>query len=99
MLKTISISFFSRTNSLRRVKNGTKDWKVKDISIDKASDALNSLNINSNRNSANLTGTELSPAVLAQANWTFVEKLLKVIWDFTKHFYFFFLNYFQFLGL
>lgn len=31
-----------------------------------------------NRLSANLTSVELSPALIAQANWTFVEKLLKV---------------------
>lgn len=46
-----------------------------------------------NRLSANLTSVELSPALIAQANWTFVEKLLKVIHylyvveDITKYIY------------
>ncbi|XP_021707932.1 DENN domain-containing protein 5A isoform X3 [Aedes aegypti] len=71
----------SRGSSLRRVKNGSK-WKVKEISLDggggggsgnKENDGGNK----SNRNSANLTGTEISPALMAQANWAFVEKLLK----------------------
>lgn len=71
-----------RGSSLRRVKNGSK-WKVKEISLDggggggsgnKENDGGNK----SNRNSANLTGTEISPALMAQANWAFVEKLLKV---------------------
>lgn len=75
---------FSRGSSLRRVKNGGSKWKVKEISLDgggngggvgnKENDGGNK----SNRNSANLSGTEISPALLAQANWTFVEKLLKV---------------------
>lgn len=69
--KTFSSKFnYFRGNSLRRVKNGIK-WRVKDISIDQTNQL--------NRNSANLSTTELSPALLAQANWTFVEKLLKVI--------------------
>ncbi|XP_053684603.1 DENN domain-containing protein 5B [Sabethes cyaneus] len=71
----------SRGNSLRRVKNGSK-WKVKEISLDGggggSSNKENDGGGNkSNRNSANLSGTEISPALLAQANWTFVEKLLK----------------------
>ncbi|XP_058837944.1 DENN domain-containing protein 5B isoform X3 [Topomyia yanbarensis] len=67
----------SRGNSLRRVKNGSK-WKVKEISLDGGGNKENDGGGNkSNRNSANLSGTEISPALMAQANWTFVEKLLK----------------------
>jgi len=62
-----------RGNSLRRVKNGNK-WRAKEISLDQKPTNLNNLN----RLSANLTSTELSPALIAQANWTFVERLLKV---------------------
>ncbi|XP_058173440.1 DENN domain-containing protein 5B [Anopheles ziemanni] len=68
----------SRGNSLRRVKNGSTKWKLKEISLDDTDGNK------SNRNSANLTGTEISPALLAQANWTFVEKLLKDIKSKTK---------------
>ncbi|KXJ77369.1 hypothetical protein RP20_CCG007773 [Aedes albopictus] len=73
----------SRGSSLRRVKNGGgSKWKVKEISLEgggvggsgnKENDGGNK----SNRNSANLSGTEVSPALMAQANWAFVEKLLK----------------------
>ncbi|XP_052890576.1 DENN domain-containing protein 5B [Anopheles moucheti] len=69
----------SRGNSLRRVKNGSTKWKVKEISLDGDADGNKS-----NRNSANLSGAEISPALLAQANWTFVEKLLKDIKSKTK---------------
>ncbi|XP_049544581.1 DENN domain-containing protein 5A isoform X2 [Anopheles darlingi] len=79
----------SRGNSLRRVKNGSTKWKVKEISLDGAtigaSTGKDPADGNkSNRNSANLSGTEISPALLAQANWTFVEKLLKDIKSKTK---------------
>lgn len=60
--------YFYRGNSLRRVKNGNK-WRAKEISIDQKQ---------MNRLSANLSTAEVSPALLAQANWTFVERLLKV---------------------
>ncbi|XP_067645508.1 DENN domain-containing protein 5B isoform X3 [Eurosta solidaginis] len=67
----------SRGNSLRRVKNGNK-WRAREISIDqKSTNALNRL-------SANLSTLEVSPALLAQANWTFVERLLKDIKSKTK---------------
>ncbi|XP_038107327.1 DENN domain-containing protein 5B isoform X3 [Culex quinquefasciatus] len=66
----------SRGNSLRRVKNGSK-WKVKEISLDGGNKENDGGGNKSNRNSANLSGTEISPALMAQANWTFVEKLLK----------------------
>lgn len=58
-----------RGNSLRRVKNGT-NWRAKDIPLD--------VKPTSSRNSANLSTTEMSPSLIAQANWTFVERLLKV---------------------
>uniref|UniRef100_A0A182J8D9 Uncharacterized protein n=1 Tax=Anopheles atroparvus TaxID=41427 RepID=A0A182J8D9_ANOAO len=85
----------SRGNSLRRVKNGSTKWKLKEISLDGGGTANPTSNTTSglskdtdgnksNRNSANLTGTEISPALLAQANWTFVEKLLKDIKSKTK---------------
>lgn len=71
---------------MRRVKNGSTKWKVKEISLDGGGNATNNVpglskdsdGNKSNRNSANLSGAEISPALLAQANWTFVEKLLKV---------------------
>ncbi|XP_058466910.1 DENN domain-containing protein 5B isoform X3 [Malaya genurostris] len=66
----------SRGSSLRRVKNGSK-WKVKEISLDSGNKENDGGGNKSNRNSANLSGTEISPALMAQANWTFVEKLLK----------------------
>ncbi|XP_075163800.1 DENN domain containing pinstripe isoform X1 [Haematobia irritans] len=69
----------SRGNSLRRVKNGNK-WRAKEINFDQKPIANNALN----RLSANLTNTELSPALIAQANWTFVERLLKDIKSKTK---------------
>lgn len=71
---------FNRGNSLRRFKNGSK-WRTKEISIDGKPPTFSSSSAAAaaaNRNSANLSTTELSPALLAQANWTFVEKLLKV---------------------
>ncbi|EAL41523.3 AGAP011351-PA [Anopheles gambiae str. PEST] len=82
----------SRGNSLRRVKNGSTKWKVKEISLDGGGNATNNVpglskdsdGNKSNRNSANLSGAEISPALLAQANWTFVEKLLKDIKSKTK---------------
>ncbi|KAM7356859.1 DENN domain containing pinstripe [Cochliomyia hominivorax] len=69
----------SRGNSLRRVKNGNK-WRAKEINFDQKP----TTNIALNRLSANLTNTELSPALIAQANWTFVERLLKDIKSKTK---------------
>lgn len=69
---------------MRRVKNGSK-WRAKEIAIDGKPPAFSSSSAAAaaaaaaaNRNSANLSTSELSPALLAQANWTFVEKLLKV---------------------
>ncbi|XP_059607628.1 DENN domain-containing protein 5B isoform X1 [Phlebotomus argentipes] len=62
----------SRGNSLRRVKNGGK-WRVKEISLEGKPPETP----NSNRPSASLTASEMNPTLLAQANWTFVEKLLK----------------------
>jgi len=54
------------------VKNGNK-WRAREISLDQkpGSNAINRL-------SANLTTADVSPALIAQANWTFVERLLKV---------------------
>lgn len=72
----ICIYLFSkfRGSSLRRVKNGNK-WRAKEINLEqKTNVSSNALN----RLSANLSTTELSPALIAQANWTFVERLLKV---------------------
>ncbi|XP_043648043.1 DENN domain-containing protein 5B isoform X1 [Drosophila teissieri] len=68
----------SRGNSLRRVKNGNK-WRAREISLDQkpGSNAINRL-------SANLTTADVSPALIAQANWTFVERLLKDIKSKTK---------------
>lgn len=68
-----------RGNSLRRVKNGSK-WRTKEISIDGKPPTFSSSNAAAakQKQSANLSTNELSPALLAQANWTFVEKLLKV---------------------
>ncbi|XP_017063491.1 DENN domain-containing protein 5B isoform X1 [Drosophila eugracilis] len=68
----------SRGNSLRRVKNGNK-WRAREISLDQkpSSNAINRL-------SANLTTADVSPALIAQANWTFVERLLKDIKSKTK---------------
>ncbi|XP_037943215.1 DENN domain-containing protein 5B isoform X2 [Teleopsis dalmanni] len=67
----------SRGNSLRRVKNGNK-WRAKEICLDpKTTNSVNRL-------SANLSTTEVSPALIAQANWTFVERLLKDIKSKTK---------------
>ncbi|TDG52574.1 hypothetical protein AWZ03_000807 [Drosophila navojoa] len=75
----------SRGNSLRRVKNGNK-WRAREISLDQK--PANSANCNSNaainRLSANLTTADVSPALIAQANWTFVERLLKDIKSKTK---------------
>ncbi|XP_055857093.1 DENN domain-containing protein 5B isoform X1 [Episyrphus balteatus] len=65
----------SRGNSLRRVKNGT-NWRAKDIPLD--------IKPTSSRNSANLSTSDMSPALIAQANWTFVERLLKDIKAKTK---------------
>lgn len=70
----------NRGNSLRRVKNGNK-WRAKEINFDQKP----TTNIALNRLSANLTNTELSPALIAQANWTFVERLLKVFGIFLKY--------------
>lgn len=70
---SLPFNFFNRGNSLRRVKNGNK-WRAKEINFDQKP----TTNIALNRLSANLTNTELSPALIAQANWTFVERLLKV---------------------
>lgn len=74
----------NRGNSLRRVKNGNK-WRAREISLDQkplASSNNGGSNSNSNvainRLSANLTTADVSPALIAQANWTFVERLLKV---------------------
>ncbi|CAD7081131.1 unnamed protein product [Hermetia illucens] len=73
----------SRGNSLRRVKNGAK-WRAKEISLDGKPPAFPSAISSSNRQSANLSTTEMSPSLIAQANWTFVEKLLKDIKSKTK---------------
>lgn len=70
----------NRGNSLRRFKNGSK-WRTKEIAIDGKPPTFSSSSAAAaaaNRNSASLSTSELSPALLAQANWTFVEKLLKV---------------------
>lgn len=71
---------------MRRFKNGSK-WRTKEISIDGKPPTFSSSSAAAaaaaNRNSANIPTTELSPALLAQANWTFVEKLLKVSVEFT----------------
>lgn len=77
---TIILSMFSRGNSLRRVKNGSNKWRAKEISIDGKPPAFSSAAAASNRGSANLSSTDMSPALIDQqiANWTFVEKLLKV---------------------
>lgn len=79
----------NRGNSLRRFKNGSK-WRTKEISIDGKPPTFSSSSAAAaaaaNRNSANISTTELSPALLAQANWTFVEKLLKVSVDFHTKF-------------
>ncbi|KAH8252186.1 hypothetical protein KR026_011806 [Drosophila bipectinata] len=70
----------SRGNSLRRVKNGNK-WRAREISLDqKPNSGSNAIN----RLSANLTTADVSPALIAQANWTFVERLLKDIKSKTK---------------
>lgn len=66
----------SRGNSLRRVKNGTSKWRVKDIPIDGKPPTFGSSTAAAA--ATNKHPNELSPALLAQANWTFVEKLLKV---------------------
>lgn len=68
-----------RGSSLRRIKNGNSKWRAKEISIDGKPPAFSSAAAVANRNSANLT-SDMSPALIAQANWTFVEKLLKVSW-------------------
>lgn len=58
---------------MRRVKTGSNKWKVKDISIEGNSSTPKP------ESSMNLTTTaDTSPALLAQQNWSFVEKLLKV---------------------
>lgn len=76
----INILLFCRGNSLRRVKNGSNKWRAKEISIDGKPPTFSSATAAaSNRGSANLSNTDMSPALIAQANWTFVEKLLKVI--------------------
>lgn len=67
-----------RGSSLRRVKNGSSKWRAKEISIDGKPPAFSSAAAVANRNSANLSTADMSPALIAQANWTFVEKLLKV---------------------
>lgn len=63
------------------MKNGSK-WRTKEISIDghgKPPTFSSSIAAAAKqKQSANLSSNELSPALLAQANWTFVEKLLKV---------------------
>ncbi|XP_030385516.1 DENN domain-containing protein 5B [Scaptodrosophila lebanonensis] len=69
----------SRGNSLRRVKNGNK-WRAREISLDQKPATNNAIN----RLSANLTTADVSPALIAQANWTFVERLLKDIKSKTK---------------
>ncbi|KAH8347509.1 hypothetical protein KR059_011975 [Drosophila kikkawai] len=72
----------SRGNSLRRVKNGNK-WRAREISLDQKPTTGGSSNA-LNRLSANLTTADVSPALIAQANWTFVERLLKDIKSKTK---------------
>ncbi|KAM8707577.1 hypothetical protein ACLKA7_014671 [Drosophila subpalustris] len=80
----------SRGNSLRRVKNSNK-WRAREISLDQKSLASSNnggsnsnANVAINRLSANLTTADVSPALIAQANWTFVERLLKDIKSKTK---------------
>lgn len=71
----------NRGNSLRRVKNGTNSWKIKDISLESTTglyDAGRPPNPFSLRNTGHLKNNEASPSLKAQANWTFIEKLLKV---------------------
>lgn len=78
LVSNFSLSKRYRGNSLRRFKNGSK-WRTKEISIDGKPPTFSSAAAAAaNRNASNLTTNELSPALLAQANWTFVEKLLKV---------------------
>jgi hypothetical protein len=83
-----------RGNSLRRLKNGAKwrvkDINIEGKSSTETDhvSAQNGLpphqplqdekKSSSNRNSANLSSIDISPAQIAQANWTFIEKLLKV---------------------
>uniref|UniRef100_A0A336KT57 CSON010862 protein n=1 Tax=Culicoides sonorensis TaxID=179676 RepID=A0A336KT57_CULSO len=70
----------SRGNSLRRVKNGTNSWKIKDISLESNTglyDAGLPPNPFALRNTGHLKNNEASPSLKAQANWTFIEKLLK----------------------
>lgn len=70
---------------MRRVKNGNK-WRAREISLDQKPTTNSSggggsnsnSNLALNRLSANLTTADVSPALIAQANWTFVERLLKV---------------------
>ncbi|XP_062129939.1 DENN domain-containing protein 5B isoform X1 [Drosophila sulfurigaster albostrigata] len=83
----------SRGNSLRRVKNGNK-WRAREISLDQkptnsstgggGGGSNSNSNVAINRLSANLTTADVSPALIAQANWTFVERLLKDIKSKTK---------------
>lgn len=81
----------NRGNSLRRFKNGSK-WRTKEISIDSKPPTFSSSSAAAaaaNRSSASQSTTELSPALLAQSNWTFVEKLLKIsVWNWKSHFVF-----------
>lgn len=65
----------NRGNSLRRVKNSNK-WKVKDISIEGNAPPKPDLTVN-----LNAAAIDASPALIAQQNWSFVEKLLKVSVD------------------
>lgn len=76
----VTLIHYFRGNSLRRIKNGSHKWRTKDIPLDSKPPPFPS----SNRNSANLSTTEVSPALIAQANWTFVEKLLKVYCENSK---------------
>ncbi|XP_055385586.1 DENN domain-containing protein 5B isoform X2 [Condylostylus longicornis] len=70
----------SRGNSLRRVKNGSTKWRTKEINLEGKPPPVPA----TNRNSAHLTTSDMSPALIAQANWTFVEKLLKDVKTKTK---------------
>lgn len=68
-----------RGSSLRRVKNGSK-WRAKEIFIEGKPPVYSTIGATTSamRSSSDNSASDLSPALLAQANWTFVEKLLKV---------------------
>lgn len=55
------------------MKTGSNKWKVKEISIEGNAAPAKDLTVN-----MNTSVDAASPALLAQQNWSFVEKLLKV---------------------